>query len=139
MEKNDCRVEHTDTLSCRTLSVSGRNLYLHCTGNGFRSGFHGKSNRRKRKIQTANLLQMSKEMLCSALSHIFQSKKKNVSKWKYTEGRKKLCTITQDNELHLLRAEAGKQTDIEIDFRKTEIRVFVKVLPWGEVEQETEM
>lgn len=27
----------------------------------------------------------------------------------------------------------------EIDFRKTEIRVFVKVLPWGEVEQETEM
>ena len=38
-----------------------------------------------------------------------------------------------------LRAAAGKQTDIEIDFRKTEIRAFVKVLPWGEVEQETEM
>ena len=34
---------------------------------------------------------------------------------------------------------AAWQTDIEIDFRKTEIRVFVKVLPWGEVEQETEM
>ena len=54
-EKNGRRIEHTDTLSCRTLSVSGRNLYLHCTGNGFRSGFHGKSNRRKRRIQTANL------------------------------------------------------------------------------------
>lgn len=51
----------TAGLSIRTrylaelLSVSGRNLYLHCTRNGFRSGFHGKSNRRKRKIQTANL------------------------------------------------------------------------------------
>ena len=68
--KNDRRVEHTDTLSCRTLSVSGRNLYLHCTGNGFRSGFHGKSNRRKRRIQTANLYRWTRRYLCSALSHI---------------------------------------------------------------------
>ena len=54
-------------------------------------------------------------------------------------GQEKLCTVTQDSELQPLRAAAGKQTDIEIDFRKTEIRAFVKVLPWGEVEQETEM
>lgn len=53
--------------------------------------------------------------------------------------QEKLCTVTQDSELQPLRAAAGKQTDIEIDFRKTEIRAFVKVLPWGEVEQETEM
>ena len=82
---------------------------------------------------------MSKEMPMLRPFAYFQPKKKNVSKWKIYRGQEKLCTITQDNELHLLRAEAGKQTDIEIDFRKTEIRVFVKVLPWGEVEQETEM
>ena len=34
---------------------------------------------------------------------------------------------------------AGKQTDIEIDFRYAEVRTFVTVLPWGKVEQETEM
>ena len=41
-------------------------------------------------------------------------------------GQEKLCTVTQDSELQPLRAAAGKQTDIEIDFRKTEIRAFVK-------------
>ena len=70
---------------------------------------------------------------------IFPTQEEECIEVEIYRGQEKLCTITQDNELHLLRAEAGKQTDIEIDFRKTEIRVFVKVLPWGEVEQETEM
>ena len=70
---------------------------------------------------------------------IFPTQKEECIEVEIYRGQEKLCTITQDNELHLLRAEAGKKTDIEIDFRKTEIRVFVKVLPWGEVEQETEM
>lgn len=54
-------------------------------------------------------------------------------------GQEKLCTVAQDEKQHPLCAIAGKQTDIEIDFRYTEISAFVKVLPWGEVEQETEM
>jgi hypothetical protein len=55
------------------------------------------------------------------------------------EERKKEWDKYGDPELKEDDLLAGKQTDIEIDFRKTEIRVFVKVLPWGEVEQETEM
>ncbi|WP_018668561.1 FimB/Mfa2 family fimbrial subunit [Bacteroides gallinarum] len=53
-------------------------------------------------------------------------------------GEEKLCTVAQDGERNPLRAEAGKQTDIEIDFRYT-VTTLVKVLPWGETEQETEM
>lgn len=53
--------------------------------------------------------------------------------------QKKICTVTEDSELKPLCAIAGKQTNIEIDFRQTQIRTFVKVLPWGEVEQETEI
>lgn len=54
-------------------------------------------------------------------------------------GQEKLCTVTHDEQQQPLCAAAGKQTDIEIDFRYAEVRTFVKVLPWGEVEQETEM
>ena len=51
----------TAGLSIRTRYLAERYPYQGETytfivrGNGFRSGFHGKSNRRKRKIQTANL------------------------------------------------------------------------------------
>ena len=54
-------------------------------------------------------------------------------------GQEKLCTVTHDEQQQPLCAAAGKQTDIEIDFRYAEVRTFVTVLPWGEVEQETEM
>ena len=64
------RIEHTDMLSGRALSISGRSLYLHCTGNGFRSGFHGKSNRRKRRIQTAYRHGLARRCLCPTLPHI---------------------------------------------------------------------
>lgn len=53
--------------------------------------------------------------------------------------QEKICTVTEDAEGKMLCAPAGKQTEIEIDFRYTQVRAFVKVLPWGEVEQETEM
>ncbi len=55
------------------------------------------------------------------------------------KGREKLCTIAQDGKRQPLCAAAGKRTDIVIDFRYAEIKAFVKVLDWGEVEQETEM
>ena len=51
----------------------------------------------------------------------------------------KICTVTQDNDFRPLRAPVGKQTNIDIDFRYAEIRTFVSVLTWGEVEQDTEM
>ena len=50
-----------------------------------------------------------------------------------------IANIHEELEKRRSARSAGKQTDIEIDFRKTEIRALVKVLPWGEVEQETEM
>lgn len=51
----------------------------------------------------------------------------------------KICTITEDNDAKPLCAIAGKQTNIDIDFRYAEIRTFVEVLPWGEVKQDIEM
>ena len=51
----------------------------------------------------------------------------------------KICTVAEDEEGKPLRALAGKQTKIEIDFRYARIKTLVKVLAWGEVGQETEM
>ena len=132
------RIEHTDMLSGRALSISGRSLYLHCTGNGFRSGFHGKSNRRKRRIQTAYRHGLARRCLCPTLPHISDPGRRIHRSGNIQEAGKAVHRYARQRAT-ALRAAAGKQTDIEIDFRKTEIRAFVKVLPWGEVEQETEM
>lgn len=53
--------------------------------------------------------------------------------------QEKICTVSQDNKFKPLCAPAGKQTNIDIDFRYAEIRVCVNVTPWGEVNQDTEM
>lgn len=53
--------------------------------------------------------------------------------------QEKICTVTQDAQGKNLCAPAGKQTEIEIDFRYTQVRAFVKVIPWGEVQQDTEI
>lgn len=54
-------------------------------------------------------------------------------------GQERLCTVSRDNDFKPLCAPAGKHTNIEIDFRYAEIRAFVSVLPWGEVNQDAEM
>ena len=54
-------------------------------------------------------------------------------------GQDKVCTVERDNEGKPLYVMAGKQTDIEIDFKNTQIKATVKVLPWGEVNQNTEI
>ena len=54
-------------------------------------------------------------------------------------GQDKVCTVERDNEGKSLYVMAGKQTDIEIDFKNTQIKATVKVLPWGEVNQNTEI
>lgn len=51
----------------------------------------------------------------------------------------KLFTITKDNELRPLYAPVGQQTNIDIDFRYAEVKVFVSVVPWGTVGQDVEM
>ena len=43
----------------------------------------------------------------------------------------KLFTITKDNELRPLYAPVGQQTNIDIDFRYAEVKVFVSVVPSG--------
>lgn len=53
--------------------------------------------------------------------------------------REKICTIAKDKDSTPLCAIAGKQTNIEIDFRYAKIKTSVNVLPWGEVNQDTEM
>lgn len=53
--------------------------------------------------------------------------------------QERICTVSQDNDFKPLCAPAGKQTNIDIDFRYAEIRAFVNVLPWGEVNQDAEM
>lgn len=50
-----------------------------------------------------------------------------------------VCTITEDNNLQPIYAPVGKQTHIDIDFRYAQVRAFVTVLPWGEVNQDVEM
>ena len=54
-------------------------------------------------------------------------------------GQDKVCTVERDNEGKPLYVMAGKQTDIEIDFKNTQIKATVKVLSWGEVNQNTEI
>ncbi len=51
----------------------------------------------------------------------------------------KIYTITEDNNFQPLKVTVGKQTNIDIDFRYAEIKVFITVTPWGEVWQDTEM
>lgn len=53
--------------------------------------------------------------------------------------QERICTVARDNDFKPLYAPAGKQTNIEIDFRYAEISTFVNVLPWGEVNQDAEM
>lgn len=53
--------------------------------------------------------------------------------------KEKICTIAKDNAFKPLCAIAGKQTNIEIDFRKAEVKTVVQVVPWGEVDQDVEM
>ena len=52
----------------------------------------GKSNRRKRRIQTATFTDEQGDTLLRPFAY-FQPKKKNVSKWKYTEGRKNYAPL----------------------------------------------
>lgn len=53
--------------------------------------------------------------------------------------QEKICTVTQDNDFKPLCAPVGKQTNIDIDFRYAEVKIFISVVPWGEVWQNTEM
>lgn len=53
--------------------------------------------------------------------------------------QERICTVSRDNDFRRLKAPAGMQTNIDIDFRYAEVRTLVEVLPWGEVKQETEM
>ena len=53
--------------------------------------------------------------------------------------QEKICTIAWDNESKPLSAVAGKQTHIDINFRHARIKAFVNVMPWEEMNQETEM
>ena len=53
--------------------------------------------------------------------------------------QEKICTLTQDNDFKPLRAPVGKQTNIDIDFRYANVKVFVTVVPWGTVNQDTEI
>lgn len=54
-------------------------------------------------------------------------------------GNEKLYTISEDNELKTLYAPAGKQLNVDIDFRNTKINVMVTIVAWGEVSQQTEI
>lgn len=54
-------------------------------------------------------------------------------------GHEKLCTISQDNDLKPLCAPAGKQIDVDIDFRYAKPNINITIVAWGEVNQETEM
>lgn len=53
--------------------------------------------------------------------------------------RERICTITQTNDSIPLRASAGRQTNIDIDFRYAKVKTHVTVAPWGTVDQDTEM
>ena len=53
--------------------------------------------------------------------------------------QERICTVTEDNNFQPLRVTVGKQTNIDIDFRYAEVKVFVTVVPWGTVNQDTEM
>ncbi len=109
----------------------GRNLYLHCTGNGFEVDFMGKVTGENARYKPPTFTDEQGDAYAPPF-RIFPTQEEECIEVEIYRGQEKLCTITQDNELHLLRAEAGKQTDIEIDFRKTEIRVFVKSTAMGE-------
>lgn len=54
-------------------------------------------------------------------------------------GQERICTIAEDNNFLPLYAPAGKQTNIDIDFRYAEVRAFITIVPWGQVNQDTEM
>jgi|WetSurMetagenome_2_1015567.scaffolds.fasta_scaffold35882_3 hypothetical protein len=50
-----------------------------------------------------------------------------------------LYSTTTDSEGNALRAIAGKQLNVTLDFRYSFVRVTVTVTPWGEVVQDTEL
>ena len=82
---------------------------------------------------------MCKAMLMFPLSGIFPTEEGKGIEIDIYRGQDKVCTVERDNEGKPLYVMAGKQTDIEIDFKNTQIKATVKVLPWGEVNQNTEI
>lgn len=54
-------------------------------------------------------------------------------------GNETLFTIAEDREGKPLVALPGQQLDVDVNFRYAMVRVTVTIVPWGEVNQETEM
>ena len=54
-------------------------------------------------------------------------------------GDEKLYTVTEDNNFNRIYAPAGKQLNVDIDFRYTEVKVGTTITPWVEVTQNAEM
>lgn len=73
------------------------------------------------------------------LFHIFPTGKGKTLEIDVYRKDEKLFTITKDNELRPLYAPVGQQTNIDIDSRYAEVKVFVSVVPWGTVGQDVEM
>ena len=53
--------------------------------------------------------------------------------------QERIYTIVEDNDFKPLYVTAGKQTNIDIDFRYAEVKTFVTIVPWGTINQDTEM
>ena len=50
-----------------------------------------------------------------------------------------LCTLAEDNDFQPFEATAGKQTNIDLDFRYPEVKIIITIAPWGETNQDVEM
>lgn len=71
--------------------------------------------------------------------HIFPTEETQRIEIDIYRREEKLYTITEDNEFKPLYAPAGKQTNVDIDFRYAVVKVTITVVPWGTISQDTEM
>ncbi|WP_300699612.1 FimB/Mfa2 family fimbrial subunit [Bacteroides sp.] len=53
--------------------------------------------------------------------------------------QERIYTIVEDNDFKPLYVTAGVQTNIDIDFRYAQVKTFVTIVPWGTINQDTEM
>lgn len=131
-------------LSIRTRYLSERFPYtgqpyrfiVHCTGTEM--DFAGKAAGSNAGYEPASTTNAKGDVYAPPF-HIFPMNERKKLEIDICRGQEMLCTITEDNNFQPLYAPVGKQTNIDIDFRYAEPKATIKVLPWGEVYQDTEM
>lgn len=71
--------------------------------------------------------------------HVFTTQEGDRIEIEIYREQERICTVTEDNKFEPLRVTAGKQTNIDIDFRFAKVQTSIMVVPWGEVWQDTEI